>query len=70
MTLIERLEAAERCHGHIWAAPRFSVVPPLYRKDGMALTHPNVKCKFCGVNYDDLDLRARAALRAREVGND
>ena len=41
-----------KCHGHVWAAPRFSVIPPEYREDGMTLTHPGVKCKFCGITYD------------------
>lgn len=41
-----------KCRGHWWVAPRNSVVPPVYREDGMQLTRPDVKCKFCGIAYD------------------
>lgn len=59
-----------KCHGHIWARPRATVTPPVYREDGMPLTHPDVKCKFCGVSYDAAHQSSPTPPQSRWLGHE
>jgi hypothetical protein len=41
-----------KCYRHIWTKLVATVISPVYREDGMIITRPNVRCKFCNVSYD------------------